>query len=121
VRGWCSQNWQCNALDKDILNQGNRIYSPEYCRFIAPSLNKLLNAHGAARGDLPLGVHWDKTGKKYMAKISINSKRKYLGSFKTVEAAKSAYDDAKRAEIKRHAMLQADPEIKAGLLNWVVE
>jgi len=115
------QPWQGNVLDKDLIKQGNKIYAPEYCRFISQALNNLLLARDAARGDLPLGICWDKQNKKYRACISIDGKRKYLGYFQTVQAAKAAYDSAKYADIQRHAMMQDDPLIKAGLLNWVIE
>jgi len=115
------QDWQGRELDKDILFQSNKLYSPATCCFISKSLNLLLNAHGAARGDLPLGVDWHKARKKYRAKICINGKNKHLGLFKTPEEAKAAYNSAKYAEIHRHAMMQDDPLIKAGLLNWVIE
>jgi len=115
------QDWQGRELDKDILFQSNKLYSPATCCFISKSLNLLLNAHGAARGDLPLGVDWHKARKKYRAKICINGKNKYLGLFKTPEAAKAVYNKAKYAEIHRHAMMQSDPAIREGLLNWVIE
>jgi len=116
-----TQNFDGLALDKDIIKQGNKIYAPEYCRFISQALNSLLTTHGAARGDLPLGVDWHNASKKYRAKISINGKQKILGYFKTAQEAKAAYDKAKYAEIRRHALMQTDPEIKAGLMNWEVE
>jgi len=116
-----TQEFEGSALDKDIINQGNKIYSPATCRFISKSLNSLLVAHDAARGDLPLGVCWSKQHKKYMAQIKINGKQKHLGYFKAAEDAKSVYNKAKYAEIRRHAMMQDDLEIRAGLLNWIVE
>jgi len=115
------QNWKGNQLDKDIINQGNKIYAPEYCRFISHELNTLLVARDAIRGSYPMGVSWSKWHKKYTAQISIGGKRKHLGLFKTPEEAKAVYNKAKYAEIKRHAMMQSDPLIKAGLLNWVLE
>jgi len=115
------QDWKGMALDKDILNQGNKIYAPEYCRFISQALNSLLTASGAARGDLPLGVTWHKHLKKYRARINIDGNEKHLGYFNTIEEAKAVYDKAKYAEINRHAMMQTDPEIRNGLLNWVID
>jgi len=121
-RKWMvQQDWQDRELDKDIISQGNKIYAPAYCRFISSQLNTLLVAHDAARGDLPLGIYWDKQKKKYKAQININGNQKNLGRFKTAQEAKAAYNKAKYAEIQRHAMMQTDPEIKAGLLKWRVE
>jgi len=115
------QDWKGNQLDKDIIKQGNKLYAPEYCRFISQSLNKLLTASDAIRGAYPMGVSLGKQSGKYKAFISINGKGKNLGRFNTPEEAKSAYDKAKYAEIRRHALMQTDPEIKAGLMNWEVE
>jgi len=116
-----TQDWQGIALDKDIIKQGNKVYCPEYCRFISQALNSLLTANNAVRGLYPLGVHWHKARKKYIAEVNIGGKKKHLGLFKTVPEAKSAYDKAKYAEIHRHAMMQSDPAIREGLLNWVIE
>ena len=43
-------------LDKDILVEGNKVYSPEFCRFVPAYLNSLLTDRKNNRGDLPLGV-----------------------------------------------------------------
>jgi len=116
-----TQDWQEKQLDKDIIFQHNKVYAPKYCRFIPQALNKLLNGCDAARGDLPLGICWDKETGKYMAQISINGKAKKIGRFKTVPEAKASYNKAKYSEIHRHAMMQSDPAIREGLLNWVIE
>jgi len=116
-----AQDWQGMALDKDIIKQGNKLYCTEYCMFVSPVLNNLLIGSDAARGDYPMGVCWDKQRKKYLACIRIKGKNKYLGRFKTVQEAKAVYDNAKYSEIRRQAIMQDDLEIKAGLMNWVVE
>jgi len=114
------QDWKGNQLDKDIIEQGNKLYAPEYCRFIPQALNSLLVARDASRGLYPLGVCWYKRDNVYKSEIAINGKSKHLGYFKTVQEAKAVYDKAKYAEIRRHALMQDDPAIKAGLLDWVV-
>jgi len=116
-----TQEFDGKEMDKDLVKQGNKIYCPEYCRFISKSLNSLLLGNDASRGDYPMGVSWYKQTEKYQARIRINGKLKHLGYFKTVQEAKAVYDKAKYAEIHRHAMLQDDLEIRAGLMNWVVE
>jgi len=116
-----TQDFDGMALDKDIIKQGNKIYSPIFCRFVSPALNNLLIGCDAARGAYPRGVSLDKQRKKYKASISINGKSKHLGYFNTAQEAKDVYDNAKSAEIHRHALMQDDPEVKAGLMNWVVE
>ena len=44
---------------------------------------------------LPTGVFKNKSSKGYQARIQINGKRKYLGTFPTVEQAQRAYLDKK--------------------------
>jgi hypothetical protein len=44
--------------------------------------------------DLPLGVHFCNTHKKFKAQIRINGKQKGLGYFRTLEEASAAYQKA---------------------------
>lgn len=88
-------NWH---LDKDLLVVGNKIYSPETCLFVPQSLNKLFTDSAAARGKYPIGVNIDKRG-RFMARVSENGKRKYLGLFKTPEDAYEAYKNGKRSYV----------------------
>jgi hypothetical protein len=87
-------------LDKDILVEGNKVYSPETCCLVPIAINLLLNDHGAARGDYPQGVTWDKLGKKFKAQVTFNNKKKHIGYFTTVEEAESAYLKVKAKVIK---------------------
>lgn len=43
-------------LDKDILEAGNRVYSPKTCCFVPRAVNVLLTARTKARGPYPQGV-----------------------------------------------------------------
>jgi len=115
------QEFDGMVLDKDIIRQGNKVYSPDFCRFVSPALNSLLVGCDASRGDYPMGVNWHKRDRVYRSQIRINGKSKHLGTFKTASEAKAAFDKAKYAEIRRHAMMQSDPAIREGLLNWVIE
>lgn len=54
------QNWEGKDLDKDILIEGNKIYSPETCFFISRRINTLLNVSKKRIGSLPLGVTFNK-------------------------------------------------------------
>lgn len=86
-----------SQLDKDILKHGNKVYCPEYCRFIPRSLNSLFTDNGASRGEFPIGVSYDKKKQKYIAQMSINGQIKYLGQFPSPELASQAYKIAKRS------------------------
>lgn len=48
VDGW--------ALDKDLLNKDNKVYSPENCVFIPTPLNNFLTEYTAKRGECMIGV-----------------------------------------------------------------
>lgn len=93
------------ALDKDILDKGNKVYCPDYCVFVPDRINLLfINVH-AVRGDLPIGV--SREGTKYTAHCSINdngiSKQEQIGKFSTIEEAFNAYKEFKETYIKKIA------------------
>lgn len=94
-------------LDKDILKKGNKEYSPETCMFVPQRINSLFTKCNNARGELPIGVTYNKKMKKYEARLSMfrNNKTitKYLGLFITPEEAFQIYKAAKEAYIKEVA------------------
>ena len=92
------RNWQ---LDKDLLVQGNLIYSSEACVFIPPYLNKLLTDKAAARGDYPLGVCLDpRRVKPYRSVCWVGGKQKHLGYFPTPKEAHRVWQLFKIKAIK---------------------
>ena len=104
---WFEANYKEGfQLDKDIVSRGNKIYCPEFCRFIPQDLNSLLvNRTGGSRNyDLPLGVSYRKDSGKYVAwcnngeGVTIN-----LGSREAPEEAFILYKDYKESIIKRKA------------------
>ena len=110
-------------LDKDLLFRGNKVYSPETCRFVPQSINLLLIDRALDRGAFPVGVYFYKQNNKYRSQISIDGKRKHLGYYSTVEEASSVYKSAKEDEIKRKAeqykhILQSD--IYDNLINYKI-
>lgn len=89
--------WLCHhvdgfALDKDIVGNGD-IYSPETCLFIPQRINNFILDHGEARGDLPIGVCYDKQTDRYMANCrnQITNKKETIGRFHTPEEAHLAW------------------------------
>ena len=91
-------------LDKDIKIKGNKTYSPDACLFIPQSLNKLLTDRVNHRGRYPIGVHFNKNNKKYIARVCQNGKRIHLGTFDAPVEAHNAYKAAKNNVIEQ-AML----------------
>ena len=91
-------------LDKDILVKGNKVYSPDTCVFVPKFINSLFTKCQNSRGELPIGVHYHKRDKKYVAQLSVckngKSTLKSLGYYNTPNEAFEAYKQAKESYIK---------------------
>lgn len=109
------QDWEGKELDKDLLIQGNKIYSADTCAFITCNLNNLFTLASGKR-NYPLGVSWHSKNLRFQACISLNSKHVYLGSFKTTKAAHKAWQVAKKDIVYDVAMAQVDSRLKESLL-----
>jgi len=88
------------ALDKDILQKGNKLYSKDTCCFVPQEVNSLLIKRDNSRGEYPVGVCFRKATGKFMAQLTVNGKQKTLGYFTTPEEAFQVYKAAKEAQIK---------------------
>lgn len=116
-RAWMvAQDWEGKHLDKDILFKGNKVYSPEACVFVSAKLNTFMLDCGSARGDLPIGVCWDKHAGKYCAKCNdANGRLKHLGLFDCPNKAHEAWRAFKHKIACDYANEQSDPRIAAAL------
>lgn len=84
------QDWYDKELDKDLLFENNKIYSPDKCLFISHDVNKFMTERTRFRGDYPLGV--DLQGSRFRARCSNLGKGVlYLGMFESPEAAHLAW------------------------------
>lgn len=94
-------SWQ---LDKDLLIKHNKVYSEDNCIFIPQRINLLLTKRNTARGDFPIGTRWNKRDKRYVAQCSFGANIvRYLGYFKSVQEAFTAYKVFKEQFIKEVA------------------
>lgn len=99
---WFDENYiEGSHLDKDILVQGNKVYSPDTCCFVPQYINSLLTDHRGARGKYKIGVTKASTG--YSACVSCGGEEQYLGTFNTEDEAFSAYVKAKKEAIRSTA------------------
>lgn len=105
---WFNENYyeiegEKMCLDKDILVHGNKIYSPSTCIFTPQRINTLFVKKDMNRGDLPIGVHWDKSRNKYKSTWrDFNSKTKSK-RFNTIQEAFDCYKYNKEKIIKQVA------------------
>ena len=97
------------CLDKDILNKGNKIYSPENCVFVPNNINVLFIKSDSTRGEYPIGVYYYKTSGKFKSQCNIynyktnKTKRKHLGYYDTPQKAFQVYKEFKENNIKEVA------------------
>ena len=118
-----SEDWQGKDLDKDIINFGNKCYSPENCAFVDPMVNKCI-----------IGIKRDYPKQKYMrgvrflggnhtvenkwaAYCQTTSIPELLGEFETEQEAHNAYAKTKANYIRTIAATQCQ-KVRDGLLAY---
>jgi len=106
-------------LDKDILKQGNRIYSPDTCIFVSSQVNSLFIDRKEGRGAYKLGVSWNKAIKKFHSHCREDGKLKYLGCYTSEGEAHEAYKVFKYKLIADASVAQVEP-IKTAMINYVI-
>lgn len=113
------QDWEGNQLDKDLLIEGNKLYSPETCVFVSPMVNKFVNARGASRGKWQIGVYWDKNAGKFMTQCGnpFSGGQEYLGLFTCEEEAHQAWRKRKLELAHELAAIQTDERVAEALIN----
>lgn len=62
-----AQNWEGRQLDKDLLFEENKVYSPETCVFVSGMVNSFTIDRGNDRGEWMIGVCWHKPRSKFMS------------------------------------------------------
>lgn len=111
-------------LDKDILFKRNTVYDQAHIAFVPHAINTLFLNGKKARGDLPLGVSFDKDKKKYRAEMNLNGKQKKFGTFNTIKEAFEKYKEEKEKLIKDMAEKYKDKipdKVYQAMVNWNVE
>lgn len=119
-RAWMqNQDWQGKQLDKDLLFQDNKIYSPNTCVFVTHITNSFVKDNKASRGDTMLGVNYHITKKVYQSRCSnpFTKKSDYLGYFDNDLDAHLAWKKRKFELAVILAEPQTDERVKQALLT----
>lgn len=110
-----NKDWQNGQLDKDLLVEGNRHYSPETCVYIPRSLNMFIIDRSKKRGGYMVGVVVEKHSKvnTYRAKCRnpFTLQQEHLGLFPTELEAHLTWKAKKHEHACALADLQQDKRI----------
>lgn len=120
---WYDENYNLEImtgweLDKDILQKGNKSYSPETCCLVPHEINNLFRSSHKNSG-IPIGMVATKKG-KYQVTICGN----YLGLYTNIEEAFQTYKTAKEEYIKEVAdkwKHLIDPKVYDAMHNYKIE
>lgn len=112
-----TQDWEGKHLDKDILIEGNKVYSPETCVFVDGVVNLFTTDHGAARGEWPIGVSFNKSNGKFQSYCNnpFTKKQEYLGYFACPNQAHLIWKKRKHELACQLADLQTDERVAKAL------
>ena len=117
-RSWMmQQDWEGKELDKDILFQGNKVYSPDTCVFVDKVVNSFLTDRAASRGEWPIGVIWNEQNQKFKSCCSnpFTKKSDYLGYFHCPHQAHLAWKKRKHELACQLADIQVDQRVAEAL------
>ena len=117
-RAWMvEQDWKYKELDKDILSQGDKVYSPDTCVFVDGVVNTFLNDQVAARGEWPIGVCLFERDQKFMSycRNPFTKKKEHLGLFNCPNQAHLAWKKRKHELACQLADIQTDQRVADAL------
>lgn len=124
---WYYKNKFCGLgydLDKDLLEGGNKVYSPSTCCLVPSEINLLLASNKTRRGKYPQGVSYDSFCNSYKATLSANGKYVNLGRYATPDHAYKVYKAAKEDYVKQRAIHwkgKVDHKVYEKLMNWKLD
>ena len=119
-RAWMmTQDWEGNQLDKDLLFEGNKVYSPETCVFVSGMVNNFTIDRGNDRGEFLIGVSWHKGANKFASRCCnpFTKKREYLGLFTSEQEAHEAWLTRKLELAKELSAIQTDERVAEALIG----
>ena len=119
-RAWMGkQDWVGKHLDKDLLFEGNKVYSEDTCVFVTRTVNNFITDCAASRGEWLVGVDWHKGANKFQSKCRnpFTGKQEYLGLFDCEQEAHNAWVKRKLELAHELAAIQTDPRVAEALIN----
>ena len=117
-RRWMeSQDWEYKQLDKDLLFEGNKVYSKETCVFVTKAVNMFTTDRGASRGEWLIGVYWNKRAGKFRVSCRnpFTKKQEHLGYFTSEIEAHQAWLERKLEIAHLIAAEQTDDRVAKAL------
>ncbi len=111
------QDWEGMQLDKDILFEGNKVYSQKTCVFVTRAVN-MFTIDGAAKDECLLGACWHKGNNKFISRCCnpFTKKREHLGYFDSEQEAHQEWLKRKLELAKELAAIQTDPRVAEALI-----
>ena len=113
------QDWEGKQLDKDLLFEGNKVYSSETCVFVSGMVNSFTTDSGATRGEWLIGVCWDKRTGEFRSNCCnpFTKKREHLGYFSSEQEAHKAWLNRKLELAHLIAAEQADIRVAKAIIG----
>ena len=119
-RAWMvMQDWEGKQLDKDLLIEGNKVYSENTCVFVTGVVNRFTTDSAASRGEWLIGVAWHKGNSKFQSRCNnpFTKKRENLGYFDSEQEAHQAWLDRKLGLAYELAEIQTDERVAKALIK----
>ena len=119
-KGWMEkQDWKGKQLDKDLLFEGNKIYSEDTCVFVSGVVNSFTTDCGSARGEWMIGVYWNRGANKFRSRCRnpFTKKLEHLGYFTSELEAHKAWLKRKLELACELAEIQTDETVAKALIN----
>jgi len=115
-----TQDWEGKELDKDLLSEGNKVYSPETCVFISRAVNLFIVESSPSKGKR--GVDFDKRRKLFRSRgYDLDKNSIFIGYFSDELSAYKAYLENKILQASDLASKEKDPRIAKALRERYVK